>query len=239
MDSSARKMTGPKHLALILLFAAFTGAAAAAPIFLSPDDYNPGTLLPPPPPEESPAAKAELAELDRIQSERTPAAFARADRDFKTRNGTIFQNAIGPGFDLPKLPATAKLLADVGTDEDTAATAAKDFFKRERPWLTDKQLKSCSQADAPLSAYPSGHATMAYAMAVVLASLIPAKGQAIMARAADYSENRLVCGMHRRRDIQAGQVLGTAVAEILLRKPAFQPEYQAARRELAGAHLAP
>ena len=35
-----------------------------------------------------------------------------------------------------------------------------------------------------------------------------------MARAADYAENRLVCGMHRRRDIQAGQVLGTVVAEI-------------------------
>jgi acid phosphatase (class A) len=232
-------MTGPKHLALIVLFAAWSGAAPAAPIFLSPRDYDPITLLPPPPPEGSPAAKAELAELDRIQGERTPGAFARADLDFRTRNGTIFRDAVGPGFDLAKLPATARLLADVETDEDIAATVAKDFFKRERPWLIDKQLKSCSQDDAPLSAYPSGHATMAYAMAVVLASLIPAKGQAIMARAADYSENRLVCGMHRRRDIQAGQVLGTAVAEILLRKPAFQPEYQAARLELAAAHLAP
>ena len=235
----ARKMTGPKHLALILLLAVWSSAAPAAPVFLSPSDYDPRTLLPPPPPEDSSAARAELAELDRIQAERTPEAFARADRDFKTRNGTIFRDAIGAGFDLAKLPATARLLADVGTDEDTAASAAKDFFKRERPWLTDKQLKSCSQSDAPLSSYPSGHATMAYAMAVVLALLIPAKGQAIMTRAADYSENRLVCGMHRRRDIQAGQVLGTAVAEILLRKPAFQPEYQAARRELAAAHLGP
>ena len=128
MDSSERKMTGPKHLALIFLFATWFGAASAAPIFLAPGDYDPRALLPPPPPEGSPAAKAELAELDRIQSERTPEAFVRADQDFKTRNGTIFREAIGPGFDLTNLPATSKLLADVGTDEDTA-NRRKRFFQ--------------------------------------------------------------------------------------------------------------
>jgi acid phosphatase (class A) len=224
-------------LVSLLVLGVLAGAAEAAPLFLPPADLNPGILLPPPPAEDSPAAKSELAELDRIQAARSAADFARADQDFKTRNATIFAAAIGPGFDLGRLPDTAKMLSDVGRQEDEAATLAKDYFQRKRPWLMDRQLKSCSQADAPLSSYPSGHATMAYAMAVVLASLIPGKGQAILARAADYSENRLVCGMHRRRDIQAGQVLGTAVAEMLLRASEFQPEYAAAKKELAAAGL--
>ena len=68
---------------------------------------------------------------------------------------------------------------------------------------------------------------MAYSMGVVLASLLPEKAPAIMARAADFAENRLVCGMHRRRDIQSGQVLGTVVARLLLRNPQFRTEYDA------------
>jgi acid phosphatase (class A) len=131
------------------------------------------------------------------------------------------------------------MLESVQKDEDAAASVAKDYFRRTRPWIVDPQLNSCSKNDAPQSSYPSGHSTMAYAMAVVLSSLVPEKAPAIMARAADYAENRLVCGMHRRRDIQAGQVLGTVVAKALLRKPRFRTELTAARRELKAAGVAP
>ena len=208
-----------------------TGAAEGATL-LGPSDYVPERLLPAPPPEGSPAAKAELAELDRIQAARTAQDFARADRDFKTRNASIFAAAIGKGFDLDHLPATARLMTMVGQEENAAAEIAKDHFRRTRPWIVDPKLNSCSKDDAPQSAYPSGHSTMAYAMAAVLAALVPARAAPIMARAADYAENRLVCGMHRRRDIQAGQVLGTVVAEELLHDPRFRPDFDAAKTEL-------
>jgi acid phosphatase (class A) len=213
--------------------------ATAAPFLLSPSDYDPKSLLPPPPQEGSQAAIAELAELDRIQSQRSPEEFARADHDFRTRDGSIFAAAIGPTFVLSKLPATARLLQNVQNEEDAAASVAKDYFGRTRPWIVDPSLNSCSKEDPPQSAYPSGHSTMAYAMAVVLASLLPEKAPAIMARAADYAENRLVCGMHRRRDIQSGQVLGTVVAELLLRKPRFRKKFEAARSELRAAAIIP
>ena len=227
----------PRHflLSAMILFACVL-PAAAGPTFLSASDYDPRLLLPPPPVEGSEPAKAELAELDRIQAARTPQDFERADRDYRTRNGSIFVAAIGTGFDLAALPATAKLLEDVGNEEDAAASLAKNYFRRVRPWVSDPALNSCSKLDTPYS-YPSGHSTMGYAMAVVLASLMPAKGQAIMARAADSAESRLVCGMHRRRDIQAGQVLGTIVAELLLHNPRFGVEYEAAKKELQAAHI--
>ena len=193
--------------------------------------------MPAPPADNSAAAKAELSELQRIQASRTPDDFARAKSDEETENATIFEVAIGSGFDLKALPATAKLLADVRNDEKEAASAAKKFFQRNRPWIVEPNLQSCAKDDSPKSSYPSGHSTMGYAMGVILASLIPDKAEAILARANDYAENRLVCGMHYRRDIVAGEVLGTAVAVELLHNAQFKPEYDAAEQELKAAHL--
>lgn len=75
-------------------------------------------------------------------------------------------------------------------------------------------------------------------MAVVLANAAPEKAQRLMARAALYAENRLVCGMHFRADIVAGQVLGTAIATDLLHDSRFQTDFKAAQAELRARNLA-
>ncbi len=214
-------------------------SATAAPVFLSTSFYNPALLLPSPPADGSPAARAEMDELHRIEKNRTADQFARAKADDENENVTAFSDVMGPSFDLKMLPQTAALFADVQAEEKTAAKLAKDYFKRNRPWVVDPSLKSCAQGDAPQSSYPSGHATMGYSMAVVLAALAPEKAQAIMARASDYAENRLVCGMHYRRDIVAGEVLGTTVAVELLATPGFKSEFDAAEDELRAAHIVP
>jgi len=212
--------------------------ASAKPIFLSPQDYDPKLILPAPPADGTPASQAELAELKRIEATRTSAEFAQALSDDETENPTIFKVVLGDGFDLKALPATAKLLADVRNDEKEAASAAKNFFLRNRPWILDPSLKTCARDDPPKSSYPSGHSTMGYSMAVVLAALVPEKAQAIMARADTYAENRLVCSMHFRRDIVAGQTLGTAVGVMLLHNAQFRVEFDAAEQELKSAHIA-
>ena len=71
---------------------------------------------------------------------------------------------------------------------------------------------------------------------LVLASLMPDKAQAILERAREYAENRLVCGMHFRSDIMAGQDLGTIVAVRLMQDPRFASEMDAARAELRSQH---
>ena len=226
--------------AALMALVASSGTFAAAPsIFLTPSQYDPTRLLPPPPSDNSAATKAELIELKEIEAGRSPAQLARARSDDKTQNASIFAEIIGPGFDLRTLPATAKMFADIRREEQDAATAAKDFFGRSRPWIVDPSMASCSREDAPQSSFPSGHATMGYSMGVVLASLAPEKAQAILARASEYSENRLVCGMHFRRDIVAGQTLGTAIAIELMQSPGFRAEYDAAAIELRVAHFIP
>lgn len=231
-----------RRLALGCTLAALAFAAAAAQDapkptahVLTPRDYAPDTLLPAPPRDGSPKALAELAEIRAIERARTPEQFARANHDEVLEDAHIFDEVLGSGDVLSRLPATLKLLNDVQVEEKAGATAAKTHFLRTRPWIIDPALKVCAKDDPPQSSYPSGHATMGFAMAVVLAQLSPQRAPAFMARAAEYADNRLVCGMHFRSDVVAGQALGTAMALKLMATPAFQPEFDAAAREMKAA----
>lgn len=238
-------MTKPRIILCSLLLATVAVGGAHAQDaklkahLLSSAELDASRILPPPPAEGSAAAASELSELRAVVAARTPATLAQAKSDDETKNASIFADAMGAGFDLKALPATAKLMAEVRAEEKAAADAAKNRFQRKRPWLIDNSLASCSREDEPLSSYPSGHATMGYSMAVVLADIAPSHAPALLARAKTYAESRLVCGMHFRADIVGGQVLGTAVALELLRNPAFKADRDAAAAELAAAKLAP
>jgi len=230
--------------ALLLAFSAEGSRAAdveTPPIeglkFLRAAELSPAAVLSPPPAPASVQAAYEMAELQRLERDRTPAEFARAKHDDEVEDASIFAEAIGPGFDLKTLPATARVMGEVRVEEKATANAAKAWFARSRPWIIDPRLQSCSREDEPKSSYPSGHATMGYSMGLVLAQLEPSHAAQIMARASEYAENRLVCGMHFRSDIVAGQALGTLVAAKLMANPAFRQDVGAAAAELKAAGL--
>jgi len=218
-------------LSVLLAFAPLSAISGTVAI-------DPALILPPPPADGSPAQKAELAEVEQAVAARTPEMLAQAKADDALENPMIYKQVLGDGFDFGKLPATAKLFDDVMNAQRTAANDAKKFFSRNRPWVADPSLATCAPRGGDRTSYPSGHATMGFATGVMLAALVPEKAQAILARASGYAENRIVCGMHYRRDIVAGQVIGTTVAVALLRDPAFKPEFDAAEQELKAAHLA-
>jgi len=221
--------------------AAAPAVVKPAPVskFLSPGDLDPALLLPAPPSDAAPAAVEGRAELHRIAAARTPKRLAQARRDDEVEDVTALTGVLGPAFNLERLPATARLFADLRYEDNVAAKRAKAYFRRERPFLYDRTLDVCDDAHDVKNSYPSGHATMGYAAAAALEQLIPAKAQAVRARASDYAESRLVCGVHYRSDIDASQVLGAALVVKLLEKPDFKAEFEAARAELTAAHLAP
>lgn len=224
---------------IAIALASVSSATAAESKFLRAGQIDVATLLPSPPADGSNRQISELAELHRIQDARTAEALAHAKADAANETVTIFAGVLGPAFDISKLPATRTLFADVDQEEEIATTPAKAFFHRLRPYLADTTLKDCGHN--PLSggytSYPSGHATVAYAMGVVLASLVPAKAQDILKRSQEFAEARLVCGVHYRSDIEGGQVLGTVLAVDLMQSPAFKQEYDAASAELRAAHM--
>jgi acid phosphatase (class A) len=173
-----------------------------------------------------------------MEQRRTATEIAAAKLDGDTKNPTIFAEILGPSFDLAKLPATKQLFNMVRESEKDAVDRGKDEFKRPRPWIVDPTLQSCAKDGEPLSSYPSGHTSMAFSMAGILARLVPDQAEAIMRRAARYGETRIVCEQHFRSDVTAGEALGLQIADRLMAKPDFRAAFDAARRELAAAGIA-
>ena len=217
-------------------------AKGVDPGFLKPSDmFDPAHFLPPPPEDGSPRALAELAETKKIMAEATPAQRAAAASDDGNENGTIFAVVLGPAWDLAKLPATAKVINEVTASEGPFSDVAKNEFHRRRPWIVDTTIQTCAphRPSQDMQSYPSGHTTVGYGMGVVLANLMPNHAQAILGRSAQFAENRLICGMHFRSDIVAGQQFGTIMAIRLMQNPQFQADMAAAKTELQAVHLAP
>jgi acid phosphatase (class A) len=220
-----------RYAALIFGFALLYPMAGNAAL-LEASQVEASRLLPPPPVAGSVEENAEFAELRAIAARSTPEMRDIAKHDAEDETPDIFNTAIG--FDIATSPATFKLLQMVVEEEDGDSKAAKAYFHRERPYAVDPSLKTCTPVKpgkAPTS-YPSGHSSLAFSMGEVLASLIPAKSQAILARAAEYAEHRLVCGVHFRSDIVAGQQFGTVLALKLMQNPQFQSQMNLARAEL-------
>jgi acid phosphatase (class A) len=207
---------------------------------LTPEQVDPARLLPPPYKDGTDLQRADLAEVQRIYRSRTPERRAQAEWDDKHESAELFFAALGPGFDLARLPATAKVLAEVDNEQSVVANIVKRYFQRNRPWAIDPSLVACDYKPgaAPRTSYPSGHATLSYSEGFILAALMPAKAQAILARAQDYAYSRVVCGAHYPSDIEASHVLGTELAMLMLENPGFRVQFQAARAELIAAGLA-
>jgi acid phosphatase (class A) len=130
-------------------------------------------------------------------------------------------------------------MATVDNEQSVTANIAKRYFKRNRPWAIDPTLVACDYKPnaAPLTSYPSGHATLSYSEGYILAALMPEKAQPILDRAQEYAYSRVVCGAHYPSDIEASHVLGTELAMTMLRNPAFAADFEAARTELKAAGL--
>jgi acid phosphatase (class A) len=214
--------------------------------YLTPAQIDPSRLLEPPAKDGSEKQQREMAAVKRMIQTRTAERYTQAKWDAAHEDATPFAAAIGPAFDLEKLPATSRLLQSVLNDQGIAASTAKDYFRRKFPVTAEMPASysewTCDTVDRkpesrPLRGYPSGHGTLGYSLGVVLAALIPEKSQAILVRAADYAYSREVCGDHYHSDVEASRALGTAVAVMLLNNAALKPQIDAAKAELRTAHL--
>jgi hypothetical protein len=74
--------------------------------------------------------------------------------------------------------------------------------------------------DSP--SFPSGHTTYGYTGALLLALLTPERYREMIARGAEYGEDRIVVGAHYATDVLAGRTLATYdVAHLLANDPAY------------------
>jgi acid phosphatase (class A) len=189
------------------------------------------TMIPAPPADNSETAKAEFAELHRIQDARTPEQVKTAQADDAEEDIFVYRTVLGPSFNAQALPLTAALSAHVHGDEPVASNSLKERFARPRPYQVDATLHPVCKVTTQHNAYPSGHAVSGYMLALALAQMVPEKSAEILQRADDYAHNRLVCGVHAASDLEASRRIAYAVFGSMLDEPRFQKELAAARAE--------
>ncbi len=191
--------------------------------------------LPPAPAEDSATTRRELDELLAIQARRTAADVAAARRDRRNEIGQ-FSRTLGLATDeVAQLRAYRRLFEQVEDDIRPLVRDAKDHFLRPRPFESEPRLDPCIYDVRRKASYPSGHATYAYTVALLLAEMVPEKRTSLLERAREYSRQRMVCGVHFESDLQAGRIAAEWLVARFMAEPRFQENFAEARRELRAA----
>lgn len=104
------------------------------------------------------------------------------------------------------------------------------------------QAASSPPGDSPCTApaaatlyspsYPSGHATVGALMAILLAEMVPERRGALFSRGWEYGDARVISGVHFPSDVEAGRILGSLLAGLMLQDARFRADLGAARAEL-------
>ncbi len=196
-------------------------------------------LLPEPPTSGSAAFALDQEVAQRSVSLRgTPRwtqAAVDADLSFPNASG-IFSCALGVPITEASTPHLYLLLRRTLTDVGLSTYAAKDYYKRSRPFASNNEA-ICTPAEqaaiAKDGSYPSGHTAVGWAWALVLAEISPDQGNAILARGLAYGESRNVCNVHWHSDVVQGRVMGAATVARLHAQPEFLADLEAAKDELA------
>lgn len=206
-----------------------------------PREALPNSLaLLPPPPEKGSAAFALDEEVARksVALRGTPRwTIATSDADLHFPNAAdVFSCALNAPISEAHTPHLYQLLRRTLTDAGLSTYAAKDHYRRTRPFVVNKEVL-CTPGEQSFletdGSYPSGHTTVGWAWALVLAELSPERADAILARGAAYGTSRNVCNVHWHSDVEQGFIMGAAVVARLHANPEFRSDLDAAKAELA------
>ena len=210
-----------------------SAALAADTYYISPAEIDLVHILAPPPIPDSPAGKTDLQGVLAAVSARTDASIKQAQDDDQ-RTVFRFTDTMGPNFKTENLPLTTALFQHVYQDGNAATLAAKNFFKRTRPFVVDPEIKIIV-VQPPDFSYPSNHSTFGNESGILLAEMVPENAVAIFARAAEYAHNRVVAGVHFPSDVEAGRIAASVIDNTLVHNPRFEADFAQAKTEVRTA----
>lgn len=202
---------------------------------------NSKSLLPSPPAKDSAAFAADEAAYrsTRFLKDTPRWALAIQDAELKFPEVTAtFSCAVNAPLTPEATPRLYMLLRRSATDAGLAMNAAKDNYRRPRPFMEFNET-SCTPADEPSlrrnGSYPSGHTGIGWAWALILAEVAPGRIDPILSRGYTYGQSRVVCGVHWQSDVEAGRVVAAGVVARLHADPVFEADFAAAKKEIAAA----
>jgi acid phosphatase (class A) len=132
-------------------------------------------------------------------------------------------------------PRLYKLMRRTFADATMATFGAKDKYARPRPFMVNKQ-PTCSPGEEnrllKSGSYPSGHAALGWAWALILSEVAPDRTNALLSRGRAYGQGRTVCNVHWQSDINEGMIMGAASVARLHGNPEFMVDLEAAKKEV-------
>jgi acid phosphatase (class A) len=215
----------------VIAFAAaatLTIAADTPPGYLPANTVDLIKIIPPAPQSGEIRYETDRKVFKATRSTQGSARWQLATDDVPSSIGAMmkdFSCAAGVTLSPTATPATYKLLSNASADTGAATNAAKDHWKRQRPFLIDKG-PVCDDKDTLAKSYdyPSGHATRGWTFGLI--------------RARAYGESRIICGAHNMSAIEAGRLSASVTMQFVHSSAAYQKDLAAARAELAAARAA-
>lgn len=197
-------------------------------------------LLPPPPEIGSIAFLNDQAMYEQGRLLRSTARGKLAEEDANLSGGGVanaFSGAFGSPITEKDSPQLHHLLTNMIEDAgDLATRGAKEKYMRIRPFAFYGVPTCNTKEQDKLSkngSYPSGHTSIGWATALVLAEINPQHQNAILKRGFELGQSRVICGYHWQSDVDAARVVGSAVVATLHTNAAFQQQLQKAKDEFA------
>lgn len=205
--------------------------------YLRPGAFDILAVLPPAPQPTDPRGLADRAIFKATRALQGSPRWAMATNDVKLAPADLFADfscAMGIALTPDTAPRTAALLRRAMIDTAGQTGKAKNFYKRQRPFLIDTGPICQPAAEVADSYdYPSGHTTAGWTMATLLAEIAPDRATAILARGRAYGESRIVCGVHNASAVEAGRLSAGSTLTAMQADPAFTVDLAAARQEIA------
>lgn len=195
-------------------------------------------LVPAPPAENSAAFVQDQAVSRASQKLRgtTRYAQAAADADLSFPHAaSAFTCALGVPITAERSPYLYQMMRRSMTDAALATYAAKDHYKRTRPFVHYNE-STCTPDDEQMlrsdGSYPSGHTSIGWTWALILTELAPERADALLARGRSFGESRLVCNVHWQSDVLEGRAVAAGTVAKLHGDAAFKQDLAAAAAEL-------
>ena len=197
------------------------------------------TLLPAPPDKESAAFAADQEAFRETRPLINTPRWAQAIKDANL-NFPEAPEAFSCALDAPitekVMPNLYMLMRRTLSDAGWATYAAKNNYKRVRPFIVNKTTTCTPDREAELAkegSYPSAHTSIGWTWALILSEIAPERADAILSRGYAYGQSRVICGVHWQSDVTAGRIIAAAVVAKLHTDSVFRAQLEAAQKELA------